>query len=267
MEVSKVNINVIKEKMNIILLLLINFSVSLNSFNCTKQITQGKNDPLPSARPEKLVIEYHLSGGMRYYYEALYISEDSSYYTVNDGGSITRINFKINGEEFSNLYKVFKENNFDRIKTYEEEVYDRGGNTIFLRWGNGKFASVSNSGMTFIKESWLEEWGNCMNALGKIMTQQSDMQKKDYLLRFDKTFFGQEINVYVNSEQVIKKSTLTAEQEYEDNITKTAKLLPGKHRVYIKWNEHYDNFEVDTDSSKGVFMKIANDSLRHEFMK
>ena len=41
-----------------------------------------------------------------------------------------------------------------KLKTYEEKVYDRGGESISLGWGKGKYANANNSGMTFIKDSW-----------------------------------------------------------------------------------------------------------------
>ena len=95
---------------------------------------------------------------MRYYSEALYISEDSSYFTINDGGAISRINFILDDKELDRIYKVFTDNEFDRIQTYEEKVYDRGGNSVYLRWGNGKFNSVSSSGMNFIDKDWIDEF-------------------------------------------------------------------------------------------------------------
>lgn len=164
--------------MNILLILFVNLSVSLSSFNCTGKVSPGKNDPLPDFRPEKLVIEYHLDGGMRYYSEALYISEDSSYFTINDAGAISRANFRMSSKELDEIYNVFTDNNFDRIKTYEVKVYDRGGSTIFLSWGKGKMASVSNSGMSFVDESWRDQWNACMKAIEDIITKQEEQLKK-----------------------------------------------------------------------------------------
>ena len=178
MEVKHTKIELIKHKMNILLVLLVNLSVSINGISCSGKQSAGKNDPLPSLRPEKLVIEYHLDGGMRYYSEALYLSEDSSYYTVNNGGAISRVNFKLSTSELDELYNVFKDNKFDRIRIFEEKVYDRGGNTIFLRWGKGKMAAVSNSGMSFVEEGWREQWNACIKAIEDIITKQKELLKK-----------------------------------------------------------------------------------------
>jgi hypothetical protein len=98
------------------------------------------------------------------------------------------------------------------------------------------------------------------------MKQQAEKQKKNYTMKFDKSFFGKEINVYINNEQVIKTSKMTAEQAGEDMVSKTAKLMPGKHMLYINWDKHYDNIQIDPDSAKGIYLKILNDSLKHEFI-
>jgi len=263
MKVKHTKIGLIMHKINILLILFSYFFLSLSSFNCTMGF---KYDPLPDSRPEKLVIEYHLNGGMRYYSEALYICEDSSYYTINDGGAISRINFIMNANELNELYKVFLENKFDKIKTYEEKVYDRGGSSVYIQWEKTRFVSVSNSGMSFIDKNWQEEWSSCMNALDKIIKHQADLQKKDYEIKFDKSFFGKTVYSGINTEQIIPNSTLMAEHDYDTHISKSVKLIPGKHRLYLNWDKHFDNIQINTDSTKGINLKIINDSLKYEYI-
>jgi len=268
MKVKHTKTGLIKNKMNVLIAILLNISLSLAGFTCSKDVTGDRtNDPLPDSRPEKLVIEYHVSGGMMYYSEALYISEDSSYYTVNDGGAISRINFKLSQTEMDNLYKVFSDNDFDRIKTYDEQVYDRGGTSIYIRWGKNKYAAVSNSGMSFIKENWRKEWGSCENALEDIIKKQSEQGKKDYELRFDKSLFGKEINIYMHNEQVIPKSTLMAEHDYDGHITKIVKLMPGKHMLSFNLGKTYNSYNIDCDSTKGINFFLKNDSLKYSYLK
>lgn len=249
--------------MNILIILLFNISFSFNGFFCSNK---AGYDPLPDGRPEKFVVEYHINGGMRYYSEALYISEDSSYYTVNDGGAISRINFKFNNSELDMLYKIFKDNNFDMIDTYEEKVYDRGGNSIHLRWGKGKYISVSNSGMSFIDKRWLSEWNDIVHFLEKIIAEQVDLQKKEYELMLDKTLFGKEIYIYTDSEQIVPKTTLKPENENDLFILKKAMLIPGMHRLTVNLDKHYDNLRIDSDSTKGILLKIENDTLKYDFI-
>jgi len=264
MAVKHTKIRLIENKMNLFIAILLNISLSFTGFNCTKDVRS--NDPLPDARPEKLVIEYREDGGMLYYSEALYISEDSSYYTVNDGGAISRVNFKLIAQEFDNLYKIFTDNNFDRIKTSEEKVYDRGGNSVYIRWGKNKYASVSNSGMSFVKDSWQKEWNKCVHGLLDIIKTQSEQSAKNYELGFDKSMFGKEILIYIKNEQVIPKSTLMAEHDYDEYITKTVKLMPGKHRLAMNFDKQYNSYNIDCDSTKGINFFLKNDSLNYKYI-
>ena len=80
---------------------------------------------------------------------------------------------------------VLLENDFDEIDSYEQKVYDRGGESISLNWSPGKHNAVNNSGMTFIKESWNKEWNACTEAIEKNGKQQMEAQKKTYEIRMD----------------------------------------------------------------------------------
>lgn len=264
MRVKHTKIGLNKNKMNLLFALLLNISLTFTGVNCSKD--DRSNDPLPESRPGQLVIEWRESGGMEYYSEALYLSEDSSYYTVNDAGAISRVNFKISPQDFDNLYKVFTDNDFDRIKTYDEKVYDRGGTSIYVRWEKGKYASVSNSGMSFIKESWRKEWSACENALEDIIKKESDKNRKDYGIRFDKTMFGKEINVYIQNIAAVPKSILLAEREDDEYISRIVKLIPGKHRLAITFDKKFNSFYIDSDSSKGIIFSLKNDSLAYNFI-
>ncbi len=247
-----------------IALIVLNLFFSLNAFVCsTATIDERKNDPLPDSRPEKFAILYGLSGGMMYYSETMYLSSDSCTYEVNDGGAKSKIYFNLGAAELDAIYKTFKDNDFDRIKTYEEQVLDRGGESISLSWADGKYANIFNGGMTFIKDSWQTEWSNCLSALMNVLHAQLDKQKKDYEIRVDKSFFGKTMNVYIRNEIIIPESTVMAESETEHYVTKSIKLMPGAHRVLVTWDKkHFETIPVNTDSSKGINLSLVNDSLK-----
>ncbi|HJY63237.1 MAG TPA: hypothetical protein VJ455_03700 [Ignavibacteria bacterium] len=263
MTVKYTKIELIRHKMSIFLILFSYFLLSLTCFYCTMGF---KYDPLPELRPNKLVIEYHLSGGMRYYSEALYISEDSSYFTINDGGAISRVNFIMSANELEGLYKVFIDNKFDKIKTHEVQVYDRGGSSVYIQWEKTRFVSVSNSGMSFIDGGWQKEWNACINALEQIIKYQSEKQVREYELRYDKSLFGHEINVFINNDNVIKNQDLGLLSSSNEIFIQYVKLIPGKHRLSINWNKHYDNVQINTDSTECVNIKVANDTLRYDYI-
>ena len=133
LKVTIAGTKITKKNMKILLVLLLNISLVSGGFICAKDAEGEKdNDPLPDARPSDISFRLSMSGGMLYYYEDLYVSGDSCYYLINDGGAISKIHFTMSPEKLDKLYEVFKENDFADIKTYDEKVYDRGGETISL---------------------------------------------------------------------------------------------------------------------------------------
>lgn len=233
-------------------------------FVCAKS-NQKDNSPLPENRPSDISFRYHVNGGMMYYYENLFISSDSCYYEVNDGGAISKTYFKMTGEQLDKFYKVFIENDFDRITIYEEKVYDRGGENISLNWDKRKSCSISNSGMSFIDKSWHSEWNKCEEAFLKIINDETPKYKKDYEIRLDKSLFDKEIYLQLNRETVIPKSTLMSENGEDEYILRTVKLSPGKHRLAFNVGKVYSSLNVDADSSRGILLYYSNDSLKHKY--
>lgn len=252
--------------MSTLLILFFNLSLIFNGFSCSGNTAKENND-LPDTRPAKLLISYYEGGGMVYYSENLNISEDSCVYTINDGGTISKVYFTMTPAELDRLYKVFTDNDFSNIKTYEQMVYDRGGESISLSWGQGKFASISNGGMTFIKDSWKKEWSNCLDAIKEALVNGTEKQKKDYEVRIDKTMFGQTMSVYIRQLQIIPQSTVMSENGMDNSVTITAKLLPGTYKMSVSYNKKFAVVPVSPDSSKGVELSLKNDTLAYSYIK
>lgn len=246
-------------------LLLLNILFISSGFICAK--STGDGSPLPNSRPDDIRFSYSQSGGMMYYSENIYISKDSCFYKINDGGAVTRVDFKLTDAELDKLYAVFKDNDFDEIDSYEEKVYDRGGESISLSWKPGKQTSVSNSGMNFIKESWHKEWNACSNAIEKIGKNQMEKQKKEYIISFDKSLLGKEIYMQINRDVVVPKSTLMSESDQESVIQKIVRLSPGYHNASITVGKSYNTVKINADSTKSLRLFMVNDSLKHEFVK
>lgn len=262
MKVTITGTKITKKNMKIWLILLLNLTFVSGGFICAKD-TEGQkdNDPLPEMRPLDISFRLSMSGGMLYYYEELYVSGDSCNYLINDGGAISKIHFTLTPDKLDILYEVFKENDFADIKTYDEKVYDRGGETISLRWGKGKYATVSNSGMTFIKDSWRTEWSACENALSKIIAEEVSKQKKDFEIRVDRSLFGKGIYIQLNRETVIPKSTVMSENGMDEYISRTVKLMPGSHMLSFYMGNKYQSAKINSDSAKGLNFILINDSL------
>lgn len=256
-----------KMKMKYLILAITCITFIFSGFICAKSTGNPDGFPLPEKRPDDIRFRYSESGGMMYYSEEIFISKDSCYYSINDGGTVTKAYFKMTSGELDKLYSVFKENNFDEIDSYEEKVYDRGGESISLNWDRSKYASVSNSGMSFIKDSWRSEWAACSNAIEIIGKEQMEKQKKDYTIKFDKSLFGNEIYMQINRDVVIPKSTLMAEQVNDLVIIRNIKLSPGKHNASITIGKSYNTVLINADSSNCLMLYLANDSLKHEFIR
>lgn len=252
-----------KLKMKYLSIKIIITAFVFSGFLCAKSTDKS---PLPDSRPDDIVFSYSLNGGMLYYSENIFISKDSCYYKINDGGAVSRVNFKLTNAEIDKLYMVFKENDFDEIDTYEEKVYDRGGESISLSWKPGKHTQVSNSGMSFIKESWHKEWNACVNAIEKIGKGEMEKQEKNYDIRFDKSLVGKEIYMQINRDVVFPKSKLLNENSSEEVIIKIIQLSPGYHNASVTIGKSYNTIKINSDSTKGLLLKWQNDSLKYEFV-
>jgi len=252
--------------MSILLILFFNLSVFFNGFSCSGNAVKNNND-LPETRPSNLSINYYEGGGMVYYSEKLNISADSCVYEINDGGVVSKVYFNLTPAELDALYKVFTDNDFSNIKTREEQVYDRGGESISLSWGQGKYANISDGGMTFIEKNWQKEWSNCLNAVKQALVKGTEKQKKDYEVRIDKTMFGKTMSVYIKQLTIIPESTVMAESEKESYVIKIVKILPGNYKMSVSYDKKYATFPVNPDSSKGINLYLKNDTLAYSYLK
>lgn len=248
-------------------LLLLNILFVTSGFVCAKSIGSGDGSPLPNTRPDDIQFSYSQSGGMMYYSENIFISKDSCYYKINDGGAVTKVYFKMTSAELDKLYSVFKENDFDEIDSYEEKVYDRGGESFSLSWKPGKHTSVSNSGMNFIKDSWHKEWKICRDAIEKIGNDEMEKQKKEYIISFDRSLLGKEIYMQINRDVVVPKSTLMSESDQESEIQRIVRLSPGYHNASVTVGKSYNTVKINADSTKSLRLFMVNDTLKHEFVK
>lgn len=253
-------------KMNTLLILFFNLSVFLGGFSCSGS-TPKNNNNLPETRPANLSINYYEGGGMVYYSEELSISADSCVYKINDGGVISKVYFNITPAGLDALYKVFTDNDFSNIKTREEQVYDRGGESISLSWGQGNYANISDGGMTFIEKNWEKEWANCLKAVKQALVAGTEKQKKDYEVRIDKTLFGKTMSVYIKHLTIIPESTVMSENGTDTFISKTTKLLPGKYKMSVGYDRKYAELPVNIDSSKGINLYLKNDTLAYSYIK
>lgn len=225
------------------------------------------NSPLPSSRPGDISFRYYVNGGMMYYSEELFVSADSCYYTVNSGGAVSKAYFKLGTGELDKLYKVFTGNDFDRITTYTQKVYDRGGESISLNWGKDKSCGVNNSGITFVESSWSSEWNACVEAMTEIIKTEIPKHTRNYEIHFDNSLFGREISMQLNNNSVIHKSTIMSENDIDTIVTRAIKVMPGSQMLSVNMDKKFEMFKLNSDSTKAVLIYLSGDTLKHKFIK
>ncbi|HCA42154.1 MAG TPA: hypothetical protein DEP28_02760 [Bacteroidetes bacterium] len=106
-------------------------------------------------------------------YENMILTRDSCViYYVTDK-RVDTVKFNLPEKKLKNLYDLFIENEFSKIETMIEEVYDRGGVTISLSWKNGRSKKIekSNSGRSFVTDKWIGRWNNIVSELEKLVTE------------------------------------------------------------------------------------------------
>lgn len=126
---------------------------------------------LPNTRPQDFQITVSEDGGMLPYSRNVTLngtqSEDE---TFIDGFNVM-ILFQTGVMELDTVYEVVQDNHFTQIRTREEEVYDRGGSSIGVRLDNDYY-DVADSGMSFVRASWQEEYQNVYAAAFQLVAPQ-----------------------------------------------------------------------------------------------
>ena len=213
--------------------ILVLLMTALNFYSCStfSQI-------LPEKRPDDVILTYSESGGMLPVGKNYFVSADSSFanYYIYDARNKTY--FNVSSEELDKLYKIFYENDFGKIKTFEEMVYDRGGNTVSIYW-KGERISKSNSGISFIEKEWQEEYSDVVSAIRKLVDSKTNELKINFTLKLDTSIINLDkiTNITIDADFTY----YSARDGIKDSIN--LNLLPGEHNVqaYLMNKENTDH--------------------------
>ena len=254
-----------KKNMNSISIIFAFVTFLSAGYSCTGKVPAAKNDPLPDSMPQDIAFQYVLSGGMLYYSESIYISKDSCYLEINDEGKISKTYFNLSNDEINSLYKTFKDNEFDRISTRETMIYDRGGVDISLYWENGKHINVSNSGLSFVDKSWIENWNKCTNALLEVSSNESEKKMKNYEIRIDRSLYDRKLVLGMRNKTILKDSSLTSANDF---IPIIVRLSHGTSRLTLGTSySYFGEFAVNPDSSSAIRLYLKNDTLHTQYIR
>ena len=236
------------KKSGVLLVLLL---TALNFYSCStfSQI-------LPEKRPGNVVFYYSESGGMLPVGKNYFISADSSFANYYIYEARNKTCFSVSTEELDKLYKIFYKNDFGKIKTFEEMVYDRGGNTVSISW-KGERISKSNSGILFIEKEWQEEYGVIASAIRKFVDSKINELKINFILKLDTSILNLDkiTNITIDADFTY----YSARDGVKDSIT--LNLLPGEHnvRAYLM-NKEETEFKNKVFASKHFVLDIKEET-------
>ena len=177
--------------------------------------------------PKDFRVKLYDGGGMVRQGANYFISKDSSYAEMWEGEARTKLYFKTSMDDLKSLYNTILQYDFHRIETFEERVYDRGGTTITATY-DGETYSKADAGMTFIEESWRDEFDMVEGEIRKIVARNLVPMQRQITIKFDDSFMDEDKIVNFNVGDFVYMS---AKDGYNGSITVT--LLPGEHYAYF----------------------------------
>lgn len=190
-------------------------------------------DKMPEQRPEDFTVTYTEDGGMLDKSKTIFFSKDSSYVSIRNYGAENKTYILTSKADLDNIYKVLKENNFEHIDVREEEkVYDRGGNTVSVSFG-GETISKSNSGLSFVEDSWQKQYGEVTTAINKLADDFLEKMKRNFKIEIDTTLLGD--NTFFRM-QVNDEYTYDSQQE-GNRESILLNVLDGEQMFFVTLKE------------------------------
>lgn len=125
---------------------------------------------LPAGRPSDFAVNYGISGGMMPYGSSLYIDNSHVTTTTFNQGVTIGATFTPSASELDALYQTILDSQFDRIQTYEEQVYDRGGSSISVTV-NGETYNKADGGMSYIQANWQTAYNDVEQAINALVNR------------------------------------------------------------------------------------------------
>lgn len=138
---------------------------------------------LPAQRPADFFLNYSVSAGMLPYGSNVSLAGEVAHTSFFAYGVTFDVAFQPAPAELDALYQVIVDNKFDRIQTYEEEVYDRGGSSLTVT-ANGETFNKADGGMSYIKRGWQESY-NHVEAAAKSLAIRTAPTSTTFVIEWD----------------------------------------------------------------------------------
>jgi hypothetical protein len=111
----------------------------------------------------------------------LLITADSCVYDQNNEGQLTHKVFSLSGQELDELYSILQKDHFDKIRSENEDVTDRGGVTISLSWNKGQQKTeVDDMGTTSVLREHQKDWQQICNYIGRLLKNKTKLEPFTY---------------------------------------------------------------------------------------
>ena len=182
-------------------------------------------------------------GGMVRQGATYFLSKDSSFAEMWEGDANNKVYFKTSMDDLKNLYNIMLQYDFHAVEMYEEMVYDRGGTTISVR-ADGESYEKIDGGMSFIEESWRDEFQKVEDEIRKIVAGNLKKLEKEVTIKFDESFMMDTKIVNFNIDDY---AYMSAKDGWQPSVT--ISLLPGEHYAYFTML----NKELTTEPGSKIF--------------
>lgn len=244
----------------------------LSCSNLSSTHGNEKNGDLPKS-PKKIKIYWNENGGMMPQYSQIYISNDSCSYLSSKQNVRQLVEYAVSEEEIRSLYDVFYTNEFNKIQTYQQEIYDRGGSSVSLIVDDQSF-SVSNSGVDFIKEKNKSQYATIEKAIFKLNKTYVNRQKRTVFIDLDTSITNTKNNVILYVNDNIEYS----EEKNGEYFTLEIDLLPMNNNFQIyfmkdgnkSWqevNKRFDFLLEQLPENNKIMLTLEGDQLNIKLCK
>lgn len=188
------------------------------------------------AAPDDFKIRWFNSGGMSPESSKIQVLEGKSYIErtgYEDGENLYKrwlTPFDVTDGEMAYLYDLVKKNKFESIKTHEEEIFDRGGESMRI-WYDKKEISRSDAGMSVISDKVsAKKFYNITDELKDFVSKKTVNKTGNFVIQPDdgKELFESDLTVMLDGK------FLNDDWYFRDGRL-DVKTTKGKHELKAIW--------------------------------
>lgn len=113
---------------------------------------------------QSFTVDWYKNQGRFYYIETIFLSLELSFHQIKQRSGTIRTEFKVSEAELQQLYNEIRNNKFDKIKQYEELIYDGGRTSITISIDDLK-VEKSHGELLQVEQKWLQNYSTISVAI------------------------------------------------------------------------------------------------------